>query len=129
MTQDLFLVDDDARTREAMAALLRSSGLTVTEMRDGIECVEVLNTTEPGAIILDLDMPVFDGERLVDYLDAVAPHLLPRTIIVTGSPIFVSRRTWPVRAVLLKPVDPGLLLDLVSSLTSPHSEAPADVPL
>jgi CheY-like chemotaxis protein len=128
VTTGLFLVDDDSRSRSALAEILRASQMTVTEMGDGIECIDLLATNEPDAIVLDLDMPVFDGERLIDYLEAVAPHLLPRVIIVTGSSGFVRRRDWPVRAVLLKPVDPRELLTVVSNLTSPRSAAPADAP-
>lgn len=107
------LLDDDAQERTALAEILRSSGRHVIELADGIDCIELLDEIEPDAMVLDLQMPVFDGERLLDYITAIKPALLDRIIIVSGSARFLGRREWPVAAVLQKPVDVTALLRLL----------------
>jgi CheY-like chemotaxis protein len=115
MTPIAFIVEDDAATRSALAEILRAAEWTAYELADGIDCVALLATVEPDAIIIDLDLPVFDGERLVDYLHGTAPQLLERTVIVTGSLPFLRHRDWPVRATLTKPLDPQALLRAIGA--------------
>jgi two-component system chemotaxis response regulator CheY len=107
------ILDDDADGRVALAEILRSSGHDVIELADGIDCIALLDELEPHALVLDLQMPVFDGERLLDYISAMKPALLDRIIIVSGSTTFLGRREWPVAAVLQKPVDVAALLRLL----------------
>ena len=107
------VLDDDHHGRAALAELLRSPQRRVIELADGIECIELLDEFESDALVLDLQMPVFDGERLLDYIGAVKPALLERIIIISGSAAFLGRREWPVAAVLPKPVEVEVLLRLL----------------
>ena len=54
----LLIVDDHAMVREGLAALLKQSGATVLQARDGIEGLELARQeSEIDAIFLDLAMP------------------------------------------------------------------------
>jgi diguanylate cyclase (GGDEF)-like protein len=54
-------VDDDPAILEAISALLGPSGLDVTTSGDPHDLWKVLTATTPDLLLLDLDMPGFDG--------------------------------------------------------------------
>lgn len=59
---EVLLVEDDADTRDALAAVLGAQGMTVVEAGDGREAVERLEGgAKPCAILLDLMMPRMTG--------------------------------------------------------------------
>ncbi len=111
MMKRVAVVDDDDATRVAMTSLLTDAGYEARALADGIELVRVVELEEIDAILLDVDMPVFDGVRVVDYLDAMTPALLTRTIVITGWPSIAARVASRVRRVLVKPIDTGALLE------------------
>jgi CheY-like chemotaxis protein len=115
MTKRVTVVDDDDATRVAMTTLLTEAGYEVRALVDGIELIRIIETEEMDAILLDVDMPVFDGVRVVDYLDAMAPALLARTIVITGWPAIAARVASRVRRVLVKPIDTDALLEELRS--------------
>ena len=53
------VIDDDCHIVELLTVLLESRGFTVDVLRDGIEAVELQR--DYAVILLDLNMPVFDG--------------------------------------------------------------------
>lgn len=110
----ILVVDDDHDSRAALAEIIRSPQRHVVELADGIDCITLLNSVAPDAIVIDLQMPIFDGGRLIDYIAATAPALLGGIIIVSGSPGYRGHREWPVAAVLPKPVDVRRLLALLA---------------
>lgn len=110
----ILLVDDDDASRAALAEIIRSPQRQVVELADGIDCIALLDSMKPDAIVIDLQMPIFDGERLIDYIAATSPALLGGIIIVSGSPGYLRRREWPVAAVLPKPVDVRTLLAVLA---------------
>ncbi len=57
----VMLVEDDTETRELMARTLEKSGWTVTEAGNGQEALDMMASTKPRLILLDLMMPVMDG--------------------------------------------------------------------
>lgn len=96
----VLVVDDDPDIRDVVTAILEVDGFEVETRSDGIDVLD-----PPGhfdAILIDVRMPVFDGERLIDYWALTKPDLLRRVIVMTG----YSNRSasWePAFAVVLKP--------------------------
>ena len=111
MTRRALVIDDDPDMRELMRALLESRGFEVEMLADGIDAVELKQPYE--VIILDMKMPVFDGEQLTGYWMLTNPAILRRVIVLTG----YSRRRQPVRlpvfATMAKPFDHEKFLALV----------------
>lgn len=64
-------------------------------------------------IPLDLNMPVFDGERLADYWSLTDPERLERTIVLSGYSRFARGRHIPAFATVQKPFDMEELVDVV----------------
>lgn len=56
------LVDDQALIRQGIAGLLAVAGIEVVgEAADGREAIELISTTAPDVVLLDMRMPRFDG--------------------------------------------------------------------
>jgi CheY-like chemotaxis protein len=62
----VLVADDDTDTRDAVRMLLEAEGYVVLEARDGIEALHLLRCTPaPLVVLLDLQMPHLDGERVL----------------------------------------------------------------
>jgi len=107
------IIDDDDDVREILTVLLEWRGFEVDSMRDGIDAVRLGKTYD--VILLDLRMPVFDGERLADYWELTTPATLDRVIILSGYSGYTRGRKLPTFATLDKPFDHMELLRLVEA--------------
>jgi CheY-like chemotaxis protein len=76
------VIDDDEAMRELIQALLESREFEVELVADGIHATEL--TRKYDVIVLDMNMPVFDGARLADYWMVTVPHVLQRVIVLSG---------------------------------------------
>ena len=110
MKRTALLIDDDADMREVIAAALESIDLEIDVVDDGIAALDPKK--DYSVILLDLNMPIFDGERLVSYWMLTRPEIVHRVIILTG--YSRTARSLPKTfASLTKPVDLGELLEVV----------------
>jgi DNA-binding response OmpR family regulator len=66
--QNIFVVDDEAATRELIGDYLKMHGFVVTLCDGGAAMRAAAAATRPDLVILDLNMPVEDGLSLVRYL-------------------------------------------------------------
>jgi CheY-like chemotaxis protein len=57
----ILLVEDDADTRQVYGIALRHSGFLVVEAASGGEAVEKAIDSEPDLILMDMNLPMFDG--------------------------------------------------------------------
>lgn len=59
----VLVIEDDRETRELLAHCLEHSGIPVVMASNGKEGLERLACDEPSVVLLDLMMPVMDGEQ------------------------------------------------------------------
>ena len=64
----ILVVDDHAHGLDALALALSVAGHRVLTARNGADALNVLETTRPDLIIVDLEMPVMDGWELIARL-------------------------------------------------------------
>jgi CheY-like chemotaxis protein len=57
----ILLVEDDADTRRMYSIMLRHSGFAVVEAASGLEAVERAVADAPDLILMDVNLPMFDG--------------------------------------------------------------------
>ncbi|HTN75656.1 MAG TPA: carbon storage regulator, partial [Pirellulaceae bacterium] len=63
------LVEDDANESQLLAAYLRSFGIEVTTVTDGVAALEYLATSEhPDLVLLDMNMPRLGGKETVEKI-------------------------------------------------------------
>jgi CheY-like chemotaxis protein len=85
-SKTILYVEDDAVTLTAYRRCLEQTGFTVVPAPDGIQATRYLQSAEPDLILLDLMLPVFDGEDVLKFIYA-APRLchIPVIILSTNS--------------------------------------------
>ncbi len=110
----VLVVDDDATTREILAAVLERQSLTVDLATDGQEALKLLGQNTYSVVLLDLVMPVLDGFTVIDRISE-SDKPLPVVLVVTGA----DRRALSqldsqrIHGIVRKPFDPDELASLV----------------
>lgn len=68
----LLLIDDDGISREVLATVLTMNDYTVHTAADGVAALHLLDAKEcqPGAILMDAQMPGLSGAELIEQLRA-----------------------------------------------------------
>ncbi len=71
------LADDHAMVREALARILRDSGMidVVGHANDGSEVVKVVEQTMPQCVVLDYSMPNLDAPQVIEILVRRQPQV------------------------------------------------------
>lgn len=121
MGKRILLVDDDAAVRDSIAMVLEGAGFEVDQADQGATGMRLLRAHEPDLVITDILMPQKEGIETIREIRA----LLPKTPIVAISGSAEPRadylkmaQTFGASAVLAKPFDPMVLLNLVNRLLS-----------
>ena len=112
-TTRVLLVDDDEHILDFLGLALRDEGYTVTTARHGAEALDVLRREPPHVIILDLWMPVMDGEQFLrEYRALPGPHA---AVIALTAAQYDPNRSAGVEAddFLTKPFSLDSLIGLV----------------
>lgn len=100
----ILVVEDDEHLRRVVGLTLTFAGFDVSEARDGIEALQLVDRQAPDLILLDLLLPGLDG---VAVRQEIAAHAFTRHIpivVMTGAQADLTRLD--VACVLKKPVDP-----------------------
>lgn len=78
----ILIADDDQKIRNSLKRVLEMEGFLVEEASNGIEALEKINSTPFSCIILDLKMPILDGERLFEEMRTMNINI--PVIVLTG---------------------------------------------
>lgn len=106
----VLIVDDETDIRESLKELFEDEGYEVATAPNGADALKLLTTQElPGAMVLDLIMPIMGGVELYAKMQA-DPKLREIPVIISTSD--------PSRApsgvlIMKKPIDLNRLLDTV----------------
>ena len=120
----VLLAEDDDELRHLLAKILRRDGFDVVEARDGadlLECVDTLTAdpaaTVPDLIVSDIRMPGFSGLDVLWALrrGSCATPMILLTAFGTIETREEAKRLGAV-AVLDKPLDPAVLIELLHAL-------------
>ncbi|HUC35622.1 MAG TPA: response regulator [Acidimicrobiales bacterium] len=122
----VLVVDDNDAIRSSVAELVASAGYTVAEAADAQSALEVLRTTEVGALLLDLRMPGGGGLAVLEALDNPPPVILMSAFVLDNDQ--QERVDAKIFVQLVKPFHPRRLLDAVASAIGAPTAAPATAP-
>ena len=131
MTAKLLVVDDEPRTAELTAELLRRAGYTVEVAGSGTEALERIRVASPDLMLLDYEMPDMEAPEVLDVLRSGRGRIPFPVIILTGA------RHSPADQVLglergatdfvVKGTDRQVVLARVNSALRERASAPAAV--
>lgn len=85
MTAKLLVVDDEPRTAELTAEILRRAGFTVDVAGTGTEALERIRVDTPDLMVLDYEMPDMEAPEVLDSLRGGSNRLAFPVIILTGA--------------------------------------------
>jgi DNA-binding NarL/FixJ family response regulator len=72
MKQDILIVDDSPIIRYALKAMIAdlSGHNVVGEAENGEQAIEQINATNPSLVLLDIHMPILDGEDVLKAINS-----------------------------------------------------------
>src|SRR5579863_3547782 len=122
----VYVVDDDSSVRESVGSLIRSAGWSVEAFGSARQFLDSPWATQPGCVVLDLDLPGMSGLELQRMLD-------PRfsVIFLTGRgdiPTSVRAMKAGAQEFLTKPPPEDELLEAIGraiARTAPRHTRPA----
>ena len=122
----VFIVDDDASVRKALARVLQNAGFTVETYGSAEEVLRRGNFDGPGCLILDFQMPGLSGIELQTRL-AESGCFLPIIFVSGHSSIPISVKAMKAGAIdfLTKPFKNSDLLEAVRISLKKDAEARA----
>jgi DNA-binding response OmpR family regulator len=126
----VLIVEDDDDSRELICALFKMAGATVLCVGSVAEAMDgVFHSFDPDVVLTDFSMPGADGFDLIREFRKV-----PATRAVAIPILILSGHTeenWYARAleagaadVLIKPLDPAILIDRVAAAVAPGRSGP-----
>lgn len=118
--RQILVVDDEEHLRELVQACLEDLGGWETLVAaSGEECLKILKTERPSAILLDVSMPGMDGFAVYDRLqsDPIARSI--PVILLTAKVLPSDRAKFSqmgVVGVISKPIQPTTLTEEVAEI-------------
>ena len=85
MPAKLLVVDDEPRTAEVTAELLRRAGYSVDVAGSGTEALEHVRVATPDLMLLDYEMPDMEAPEVLDSLRSGGDRVPFPVIILTGA--------------------------------------------
>lgn len=116
----VMVVDDDLEVRAGISELLQNSGYRVLTASNGAEALEMLRRgLHPSLILVDLSMPVMDGESFCNACSH-DPKLssIPRFIISANAATAVKLLRQGAAGFLGKPLQADALLNAIEQLSA-----------
>jgi len=126
MREPILIIDGSATDYELLRALLEPS-YEVDWADDGLAGIELVKQKQYGCLLIDPHLPVFGGEALIDYWEAMSPELLSRVVIVTRWSSMAAAVRARVADVFPKPLPGPQLLESVERCIGRGRGAVADV--
>lgn len=117
---NVLVVDDDQGVRRMMSLTLRSNGYEVSQAENGRDALEKMNTHEPDAIVLDLQMPVMTGFA---FLREIRARGCDKPVVVVSARRRADEGHFEAEAFLAKPFSPDRLVATVDRLVGHNADA------
>jgi DNA-binding response OmpR family regulator len=86
----ILVVDNEARSRQLIAYLLREESYEVDEADDGVSALEILEKKNFDLMICDVVMPRLNAFEVIDYMKSRA--LSTSIILITGHPYLLAEK-------------------------------------
>ena len=121
MSKSILVIDDDAAIVHLLKEDLEAEGYFVLEGYDGQMALQLARKNRPHLIIMDVNMPMVNGLKALEYLRSLEETKSIPIIFLTGEVsdrVFPNLETAPRVAHLKKPID----LDHLNSMVRAYIE-------
>lgn len=121
---DVLIVEDDAPLRQALCNTLEANDFSVCSATDGREALSMLDKTEVGVVLSDINMAPMDGRELLSRLRQRFP-MVPAVMMTAYGTIeqAVDAMRDGASDYLVKPVDVDGLLDVIKRHVDPGAHS------
>lgn len=119
--RSILIIEDNADARDALRALLELDGHAVAAAGEGPTALDLARLHDPDVALVDIGLPGMDGFEVARRLRARGARR-PVLIALTGYGQPEDRRRATEAGfdgLLVKPVDPATLADLLATLEIP----------
>jgi CheY-like chemotaxis protein len=127
---DVLIVDDDYSVRDSLRFILTEViGLSVQEASSGKEGLARLSELRPRVVLLDLKMPILNGQSVIDAMQSTPDLAGIPVVIMSGTdecPLPVLQKPFSLAGLIttLTPYFPGISASRDSlAATSPSAAA------
>jgi CheY-like chemotaxis protein len=109
----VLVIEDDVALAELYRGVLRVSGFHASHVTDGFSALRFLEEELPDLIVVDMNLPVLNGDEVLREM-AARPDLrqIP-AIVVTGEDIRPDVAVEQAKQILRKPCPPDRLVSAV----------------
>lgn len=122
MAKTILIVDDSSSLRTVVSIALKGAGYDVIEACDGKDALNKCNGQKFNLIVSDVNMPNMDGITFVSHLKQIAAYKFTPVIMLTTEADDTKKaagKAAGVRAWVVKPFQPPILLDAIAKLVLP----------
>ena len=122
MAKTILIVDDSVSFRQVVSLALSGAGYDVIQACDGKDALSKLDGRKLNLVVSDVNMPVMDGLSFVRAAKQLPAYKFTPIIMLTteaGEDKKAEGKAAGVRAWVVKPFQPPVLLDAVSKLVLP----------
>lgn len=129
MNVNVLIVDDSAILRKVVGKAVRQAGIDdscIREAGNGREALTAIEESEPDVVLLDINMPVMNGEELMEVLDATGRAERMAVVIVStevNAKRLMRLAGLGAKARLKKPFEPEELRDLLTNLIGERAQS------
>ncbi len=115
----VMIIDDEEGFRDGVADLLGMEGYSVSVARDAVEAVRLVPEFRPEVILLDLRMPLLDGEAFLRGMSGLPKSARVPVVLISAKEDLaaVAGRTGAA-GYLCKPFEAPQLLSLLDRVLS-----------
>jgi DNA-binding response OmpR family regulator len=116
----ILVVDDDYHLRKTIQLMLEEEGFVVQVAADGQEAVEQATAQRPALMVLDMGLPLFDGDEVAVQVRGRYGSTFPIVLITADGQIREKSRRIGAAAYLRKPFDMDDLIQAVQHALPGH---------
>jgi CheY-like chemotaxis protein len=118
----VFIVEDDKDIRETFEEALKQEGFGVESFANGQKAIDRLKSSpEPCLVLLDMMMPVMNGEEFMNHFHTLPATILPIPVfLVSANSSDEKAKKMGCRGFIKKPVELEALLIIVHTYCKSH---------
>ena len=114
----VLVVEDDPHVRMLVGLILEDEGYQVVAACDGAEALRLLRSARPHIVLLDLDLPVINGEKVIAEVRGTRESAVPVIVLSAAADGRARAARAGADGYLAKPFDLDTLVAHVAAAVS-----------